>query len=31
MRYCMNKNSQNNGDHEVHTEDCNKLPNQKTN
>lgn len=26
MRYCMNKNSQSNGDHEVHTENCDKLP-----
>jgi hypothetical protein len=26
-KYYVNKNAQSNGDHEVHTEDCNYLPN----
>lgn len=27
MRYLINKNAQYNGDHEVHNETCNHLPN----
>jgi hypothetical protein len=26
MKYLVNKNAQNNGDHEVHKETCNHLP-----
>jgi hypothetical protein len=26
MKYYVNKNAQSNGDHEVHKENCNKLP-----
>jgi hypothetical protein len=26
MKYYANKNAQSNGDHEVHDENCNKLP-----
>jgi hypothetical protein len=29
MRYLVNKNSQSNGDHEVHKDICNHLPNQE--
>lgn len=25
-RYCVNKNAQTSGEHEVHTENCKKLP-----
>lgn len=26
MRYCVNTEAQSNGDHEVHTRDCHKVP-----
>lgn len=29
MKYYVNKNSQANGDHEVHTKDCQFLPNSE--
>jgi hypothetical protein len=29
MKYYVNKNAQSNGDHEVHTENCNYLPSDK--
>jgi hypothetical protein len=28
MKYYVNKNAQDNGDHEVHTKDCSWLPNE---
>ncbi len=29
MKYYVNKNQQTNGDHEVHKEDCTRLPNRE--
>lgn len=29
MKYYVNKNAQDNGDHEVHTKDCTFLPNSE--
>ena len=29
MRYCVNDNAQDNGDHEVHTYSCSWLPEEK--